>query len=75
MVRAPRRAGGALLDQLHPWHRGLSAPERGGLGRTAQHGPLLDPGLPSRRCTCHTFTLSEEKYTFTRQYDNKPGRG
>ena len=46
MVRAPQRAGGALLDQLHPGNRLLSTPERGGPGRTTQHGPLLGPGLP-----------------------------
>ena len=75
MVRAPQRAGGALLDQLHPGNRLLSTPERGGPGRTTQHGPLLGPGLPSWRCTYHTFTLSKETYTFPHQYKNDPGRG
>ena len=36
LVHAPQRTGRVILEQLHPGHRPLSAPERGGMGRKSQ---------------------------------------
>ena len=74
VVNAPRRLGGALPDRIHPGNRPLSAPERSGLGRTEQHGPLLGPGLPLRRRAYRTLEIYEETYTFTHISTNNPGR-
>ena len=43
---------GALPDRMHLGNRPPSAPERGGLGCTAQNRPILGPGLSlwSRAC-------------------------
>ena len=75
VVHLPRMAGGAFLDQLHPGHRPPYAPECGGMGRTAQHAPLLGPGLPPQIRTCCTLALSWEANMFLHLASDNHGWG
>ena len=75
VVHALRSTGGAFPDQLHIGHRPVYAPERGGLGCTTQHIPLLIPGLPQKIHTYRAIALSREANMFLHQAANNPRRG